>query len=120
MARFVWQRAAAAKDSLIGGKSYCLNADKHEFLPRAPSVLVSTIVSAVKEGAAAGRNIVSDSSIFASFVSSSSLLFVVLDVASAFISTLNIITFEYYDSFLRIFKLSKSEMHPYRHLAITA
>lgn len=92
MARFVWQRAAAAKDCFIGGKSYCLNADKHEFLSRAPSVLVSTIVSAVKEGAAAGRNNVSDSSIFAPFVSSSSLLFVVLDVASAFISTLNIIT----------------------------
>lgn len=91
MARFVWQRAAAAKDPFIGGKSYCLNADKYEFLWCALSVLVSTIVSAVK-GAAAGRNNVSDSSIFAPFVSSSSLLFVVLDVASAFISRLNIIT----------------------------
>lgn len=27
VARFVWQRAAAAKDTFVGGKSYCVNAD---------------------------------------------------------------------------------------------
>lgn len=85
------------------------------------------MVSAVKQQKKeqhAGRNNVSDCSIFAPFVSPSSLLFVVLDVASAFISTLNIIYIEYYNSLtsvlLRIFKLWKSEMRPYRRLAITA
>lgn len=91
------------------------------------SILVSNMVSAVKQQKKeqhAGRNNVSDCSIFAPFVSPSSLLFVVLDVASAFISTLNIIYIEYYNSLtsvlLRIFKLWKSEMRPYRSLAITA
>lgn len=41
VARFVWQRAAAAKDTFVGGKSYCVNADQYEFLSHAASILVS-------------------------------------------------------------------------------